>query len=199
MRRDANPSLAQAHDNIFLSQPLIKLGSFLLGRRGEAPVRPALCAVQRTGPNAVLGKAFEQELDQFTVVFEDQIRPNAQHKINRGVHGRQVEIEMGDRFRRVPTVRAAGWRGINKIQRRKTVCALGHPIKRPWTRSIKVFALGPKKSCAPGAEEPFISGAHQKVSAKLVYIHWHRPARLARIQHKDRSLRVTGRSHARRI
>ena len=94
MRRDANPSLAHAHDNIFLSQSLIKLRSFLRSRRGKATVRPALCAVQRTGRNAVFGKAFEQELDQFTVVFEDHIRPNAQHKINRGVHGRQVEIEM---------------------------------------------------------------------------------------------------------
>jgi hypothetical protein len=35
MGRDANPPLAHAHDNIFLSQPLIKLGSFLQPRLGR--------------------------------------------------------------------------------------------------------------------------------------------------------------------
>src|SRR5215813_4961891 len=52
MRRNANPSLAQTHDNLFPLQLLIKLGSFLRSPRGKAAVRPALCRVWRTGRNA---------------------------------------------------------------------------------------------------------------------------------------------------
>ena len=112
----------------------------------------------------------------------------------------KLKIEMSDRSSRCPTLRSRGmaW-DQNIIQRRKLSVPWASPIKRPWTHSIQLFALEPDKSGAPGAEEPFISGAHQKISAKFVYIHWHRPARLARIQHKHRSLRMTGRSHTSRI
>jgi hypothetical protein len=124
---------------------------------------------------------------------------DAQDKIHRGVHDRQVEIEIKrGRFRRVPTVRTAGRCGINIIQHRKTVCALAIQSNGPGRKVSSCSLFGPKKSRALGAEEPFISGAHQKVSAKFVYVHRYGPARLARIKHKHRSLRVTGRSHGAR-
>ena len=62
-----------------------------------------------------------------------------------------------------------------------------------------MFPLGPKKSGAVGAEKPFISGSHQKVGTNLVDIHRHRPAGLAHIEQKQRTLGVAGRSHASRI
>ena len=90
MRRDANPPLAHAHDDIPVSQFLIELGSLVLVPRCEATVRPALRRVQGTGRNAVFGEAFEQEIDQFPVMFEHQLRPDTQHQTHRCVHGRQV-------------------------------------------------------------------------------------------------------------
>src|SRR6202171_4918414 len=116
------------------------------------------------------------------------LSPDAQDKIHRGIHGRQVEIEISGRFHAVPSLRTAGWLRIRITQREKTVCSLASPRKRPWTASILMFALGPKKSRAVRAEEPFISGAHQKVGAKVVDIHRHRPARLAHIKHQQRTL-----------
>ena len=165
MGRDANPPLAHAHDNIFLSQPLIKLGSFFRGRRGEATVRPALCAVQRTGRNAVFGKAFEQELDQFPVVFEHELRPNAQHKIHRGVHGRQVEIEISGPLPPRPNGPHCGmvWDRQNSTQKNclcpgpsnKTALDAQYPDVRSW----------PKKILCPRGSRSHLYPAHTKKSA----------------------------------
>src|SRR5438552_10207884 len=125
-------------------------------------------------------------------MFAHQLRPGAQDEIYRGLHGRQVEIEISGRFPAVPALRTAGWLGIDLTQLAKTVCGLAGPRKRPWTPNILMFALGPKKSRAVRAEEPFISGAHQKVGAKVADIHRHRPARLAHIKHKQRTLGMAG-------
>jgi hypothetical protein len=121
------------------------------------------------------------------------------HADARGVHGPQVEIEISGRFRRVPTVCTARRCGINIIQRRKTVCALGHPIKRPWKQGIQLFPGGPKNPVPPGLRS-HLYPAHTRKSAPSSFTSiGTAPARLARIKHKHRSLRVTGRSHARRI
>src|SRR5271167_4397982 len=99
-------------------------------------------------------------------MFAHQLRPGAQDKIHRGIHGRQVEIEISGRLPTVPALRTAGWLGIDITQREKTVCSLAGPRKRPWTPNILMFALDPKKSRAVRAKEPFISGA-QKVGVKV--------------------------------
>src|SRR5580704_4242064 len=116
-------------------------------------------------------------------MFAYQLRAGAQDKIHRGIHRRQVEIEISGRLPAVPALRAAGWLGIDIAQREKTVCSLAGPRKRSRTPSILMFALDPKKSRAVRAEEPFISGAHQKVGVKVFDIHRHRSARLANIKH----------------
>src|SRR5258708_33257456 len=146
---------------MFLLQLLIKLGGLFRSRRNEAAVRPALCGVQRTCRNAAFREALEQEINQFSVVFEYQFGPGPQHKIYRGIHSRQVEIEISGRFRRIPALGAAEWCGIDKIQLKKIIfSALVCPIKLTWTHNFQLFALRPKESRAIGTKEPFVSSTH---------------------------------------
>src|SRR5437867_9096210 len=170
---------------MFLLQLLIKLGGLFRSLRGEAAVRPALCGVQRTRRNAAFREALEQEINQLSVVFEYQFGPGPPHKIYRGIHSCQVEIEIRGRFRRIPALGTAGWCRIDKIQLKEIIfSALRRPITRTWTHRVQVFALRPKESRAIGTKEPFISSTHEKIDAKLVDIHRHRPTRLAYIEHK---------------
>src|SRR6201981_885754 len=146
---------------MFLLQLLIKLRGLFRSLRGEAAVRPALCGVQRTRRNAAFREALEKEINEFWVVFEHQFGPGPQHKIYRGIHSRQVEIEISGRFRRIPALGAAEWCGIDKIQLEKIIfSALGRPIKRARTHSVQVFALRPKESRAIGTKKPFVSSTH---------------------------------------
>src|SRR3984893_4607519 len=146
---------------MFLLQLLIKLGGLFRSPRGEGAVSPARSGVQRTRRNAAFREALEQEINQFSVVFEYQFGPGPLHKIHRGIHSRQVEIEISGRFRRIPALGTAGWCWIDKIQLKKIIfSALGRPIKRTWTHSVQVFALRPKESRAIRSQEPLVSRSH---------------------------------------
>ena len=174
---------------------------FLRASCGETPVRSAPRGIQGTRRHeAVLRQTREHQLDQFPVVRADQLRSHAQHKIHRGVHRHQIEIEVTGRLRRIPTFRAGPRFRIFEVHRVEIVrphqC---HPIERSRPHHRKVFALGPEKSGAEWSQQPLVSGGHNKVGPQLLHIHGQRAAGLAGIQQKQRSLFVARVRNARGI
>src|ERR1700736_590728 len=76
---------------------------------------------------------------------------------------------------------------------------VGHPIKRARAHVGNVFAFGPEKTDAVWAEEPFVSGANQKIGAERFYVQRHCATTLADVQKQQRTLGMAGGGNTRGV
>src|SRR5258708_5909384 len=166
MWRYANISFAEAGDNFFLHELMIKLGGFLGRARGKATVGAALRGIERAGRDAaVFREGFEKQIDQIAIMGVDGFGSKLQDELEGSVHGGEVEIVRG--FGDVPTARAASGLGVFKGKGVKIFGAFGgSPVKRARAHFVGVLVFGPEKPGSVRAEQPFVSGTDHKIGTE---------------------------------